>query len=68
MKAIGVKELSCVFVDKSRVADAEACAVVATRQYAKRQMTWFRNQLREEWQVIEKPAAAALDSSHPSSR
>jgi len=27
-------------------------ASAATRQYAKRQMTWFRNQMDESWERI----------------
>jgi tRNA dimethylallyltransferase len=28
-------------------------ATAATRQYAKRQYTWFRNQLSPGWEVVE---------------
>jgi tRNA dimethylallyltransferase len=33
----------------SRAAVIETAAA-ATRQYAKRQMTWFRNQMDESWE------------------
>lgn len=52
MKAIGVRELQGVIDGKFSVADAETQAVTATRQYAKRQMTWFRNQLGGGWLVM----------------
>ncbi|MGN6551282.1 MAG: tRNA (adenosine(37)-N6)-dimethylallyltransferase MiaA [Pararhizobium sp.] len=53
MKAIGVRELQGVIEGKFSVAEAEARAVAATRQYAKRQMTWFRNQLGPDWLALE---------------
>jgi len=53
MKAIGVRELGAV-LDGMMDADAAiARAKTATRQYAKRQMTWFRNQLGEDWQRVD---------------
>lgn len=52
MKAIGVREIeSWLKGDMSR-AQAVERSVIATRQYAKRQMTWFRNQFGDEWQRI----------------
>jgi len=32
--------------------DVLALGAAATRQYAKRQMTWFRNQMDESWERI----------------
>lgn len=49
MKAIGVPELADVTLGKKGVEEAMMLAKVATRQYAKRQSTWFRNQLGPEW-------------------
>jgi tRNA dimethylallyltransferase len=49
MKAIGVREFAPVLDDMSRLDEALVLAKTATRQYAKRQMTWFRNQLDETW-------------------
>ena len=49
MKAIGVPELARVTLGELRVEDAISLAKVATRQYAKRQSTWFRNQLGPQW-------------------
>lgn len=52
MKAIGVREISAFFAGEMTEAEANERAVIATRQYAKRQSTWFRNQLDESWRFI----------------
>ncbi len=52
MKAIGVPELTDAISGRSSMAEAIERAATATRQYAKRQSTWFRNQLGPEWQRI----------------
>ncbi len=58
MKAIGVREIAALLSDPAdRVVQIEA-AKAATRQYAKRQYTWFRNQLPATWESVE----AQLDS------
>ncbi len=49
MKAIGVPELAAMLAGESSAAEAVARAKTATRQYAKRQATWFRHQLGPEW-------------------
>ncbi len=46
MKAIGVPELSDYLDGKSSLEEAVAVAKLHTRQYAKRQLTWFRNRLK----------------------
>ena len=49
MKAIGVSQIVAMLsgeLDAERVREQGAAA---TRQYAKRQMTWFRNQMDESW-------------------
>jgi tRNA dimethylallyltransferase len=51
MKAIGVREFASVIRGTSSMEEALAAAKTATRQYAKRQMTWFRNQLDAGWAV-----------------
>lgn len=53
MRAIGVAELGNFLASKMSRADAVDAAIVATRQYAKRQRTWFRNQFGGEWTRIE---------------
>lgn len=45
LKIIGVRELLEVLEGKASFADASDRAKQATRNYAKRQLTWFRNQL-----------------------
>jgi tRNA dimethylallyltransferase len=49
MKAIGVRELAAVLRSEISLHEAAARAKMETRRYAKRQMTWFRNQMRD-WQ------------------
>ena len=54
MKAIGVREIADVL--EGRMAEEEAVerAIIATRQYAKRQRTWFRNRMGDwRWVVPE---------------
>ncbi len=52
MKAIGVRELQAADAGKLSVDAAIMQAKIATRQYAKRQSTWFRNQLGPHWQRL----------------
>ncbi|MCR4267133.1 tRNA (adenosine(37)-N6)-dimethylallyltransferase MiaA [Nitratireductor sp. ZSWI3] len=52
MKAIGVRDLGDALAGRQTLADAVARTKTATRQYAKRQMTWFRNQFGPEWTRI----------------
>ncbi len=57
MKAIGVREFAA-FLDGSASLEAAIERVAsATRQYAKRQSTWFRHQLGDGWQRVADPAA-----------
>jgi tRNA dimethylallyltransferase len=53
MKAIGVPELAGVLRGEAAIDAAMARAKAATRQYAKRQETWFRNQLGPDWERVE---------------
>ena len=57
MKAIGVRELGMAIEGLISLAEAQRLASIATRQYAKRQSTWFRNQLGPEWQRLTSPFA-----------
>ena len=61
MKAIGVRELAAAMDGETSLADAVERAKIATRQYAKRQATWFRHQLGPEWKRIR--SAQELDAS-----
>ncbi|RWF55810.1 MAG: tRNA (adenosine(37)-N6)-dimethylallyltransferase MiaA [Mesorhizobium sp.] len=49
MKAIGVRELQAAMAGELSFPEAIERAKIATRQYAKRQTTWFRHQLGPEW-------------------
>lgn len=49
MRAIGVRQLMAAQADEIGAAEALHLAQAATRQYAKRQYTWFRHQLPEDW-------------------
>ncbi|HQV04837.1 MULTISPECIES: tRNA (adenosine(37)-N6)-dimethylallyltransferase MiaA [unclassified Novosphingobium] len=53
MRAIGVPELSALLAGEISRDEAAARGAQATRNYAKRQFTWFRNQPPPEWQRIE---------------
>lgn len=49
MKAIGVPEFAAHARGEIDAGTALQLAAISTRQYAKRQSTWFRNQLGPEW-------------------
>src|SRR3546814_20455701 len=49
MRAIGVPELAAYVRDEIDLETAAAAARQATRNYAKRQLTWFRNQPPASW-------------------
>tara|TARA_A100001391_G_scaffold202702_2_gene192991 strand:- start:3544 stop:4503 length:960 start_codon:yes stop_codon:yes gene_type:complete len=49
MRAIGVPELGEVLRGRLSMADAIVNGMQATRNYAKRQYTWLRNQLPADW-------------------
>ncbi|NDV85490.1 tRNA (adenosine(37)-N6)-dimethylallyltransferase MiaA [Aurantimonas aggregata] len=52
-RAIGVDELGAVIDGALDIATARELAVTRTRQYAKRQETWFRHQFGPDWQRLE---------------
>src|SRR3546814_1702078 len=61
MRAIGVPELAAYVRDEIDLETAAAAARQATRNYAKRQLTWFRNQPPESWsRAASAEEAAAL--------
>ncbi len=57
MKAIGVREIGDWLAGRSSREEAIERASIATRQYAKRQRTWFRNRM-SDWRWID-PAGGA---------
>lgn len=52
MKAIGVSQIAALLRGEMTPDQVIETASAATRQYAKRQMTWFRNQMDESWERI----------------
>jgi tRNA dimethylallyltransferase len=59
MKAIGVRQIGDYLAGRTSLEAAKAAISVETRQYAKRQMTWFRNRMRN-WRQLD----ATLDLDH----
>ncbi|MBM7048184.1 MULTISPECIES: tRNA (adenosine(37)-N6)-dimethylallyltransferase MiaA [Rhizobium] len=55
MKAIGVSQIAAMLRGEMTREDVLETGAAATRQYAKRQMTWFRNQMDESWERISQP-------------
>lgn len=55
MKAIGVKELIDFIKKKTDLPTATERILLATRHYAKRQMTWFRHQMPKDAQILLAP-------------
>jgi tRNA dimethylallyltransferase len=53
MRAIGVREIAAFLHGKTTRDAALAAGKIATRQYAKRQYTWFRRQPPEGWPRFE---------------
>lgn len=51
-KAIGVSQIAAMLGGEMTRPEVIEKAAAATRQYAKRQMTWFRNQMDESWQRL----------------
>lgn len=50
MKAIGVSQIAAMLDGAMSREDVLEKGAAATRQYAKRQMTWFRNQMDGSWE------------------
>ena len=65
MKAIGVPELAAYLRGDTSLAHAIAAAQVSTRQYAKRQYTWFAHQPPEDWPRFTSPidGPGAMDAA-----
>jgi tRNA dimethylallyltransferase len=53
MRAIGVGEIGDLLAGKVSESEAIAAGQLATRQYAKRQYTWFANQAPATWERVE---------------
>ena len=61
MRAIGVPEIKALLEGDLSRAEAIAAGQLATRQYAKRQYTWFRNQLPQSWPRADNKTIADYD-------
>ena len=59
-QAIGVREIADWLAGRATREEAVARAKIATRQYAKRQFTWFRNQPPPDWRRTSETATEAL--------
>lgn len=59
MRAIGVREIAAFLHGDLGREQALAAGRIATRQYAKRQYTWFRRQPPADWPRFEAPLEAA---------
>lgn len=55
MRAIGVPEIAAYLRSETSRNEMIAAGQLATRQYAKRQYTWFRNQPPADWHRFERP-------------
>jgi tRNA dimethylallyltransferase len=55
MRAIGVREIAAWLQGEFERDEMLETGRLATRQYAKRQYTWFRHQLPAQWRRIEEP-------------
>ena len=53
MRAIGVPEIAAYLDGSLSLEQAELAGAQATRNYAKRQYTWLRNQLPVDWPRVE---------------
>ncbi len=51
MKAIGVRELLAHLKSEITLDEARSLAQIATRQYIKRQLTWWRGQMAD-WEIV----------------
>lgn len=54
-QGIGYKEFQGYFEGKKSLEQVKEEIVIHSRQYAKRQMTWFRHQMNVTWFDLEKP-------------
>lgn len=52
MKAIGVSQIAAMLAGEVTRGEVLEKGAAATRQYAKRQMTWFRNQMDDSWERL----------------
>ncbi|MBI5397230.1 MAG: tRNA (adenosine(37)-N6)-dimethylallyltransferase MiaA, partial [Verrucomicrobia bacterium] len=58
-QALGYKEVMAHLRGETSLADTIALVKTRTRQFAKRQLTWFRHQARVEWVRVAADGSAA---------
>lgn len=64
-KAIGVRELTAVLQQKMQLPDALAAMQQATRNYAKRQQTWFQNRFLSKEKATGRPVLVLEQQNKP---
>lgn len=64
MQAIGYRQLAAHLAGESSLEEARTGIVRATRRYAKRQLSWFRNRTPARWFVREESGGAGRDALH----
>jgi len=68
MKAIGVREIGAYLEGRASLEQTVRDAVVATRQYAKRQRTWFRHQFRSDLRIDAQFSESGFEEIFPKIR
>ncbi|MEQ8194232.1 MAG: tRNA (adenosine(37)-N6)-dimethylallyltransferase MiaA [Rhodospirillales bacterium] len=65
MKAVGVPELLAHVAGKAPLDQSVKMAKQATRNFAKRQLTWFRNQLEQNHTISEQFSESVFEKNFP---
>lgn len=68
LQAIGYRDLVACLDGEKSVVDAREAIVRATRRYAKRQLTWFRNQTPARWFDASSPGLVDAVLAHVDAR
>ncbi|MEQ8397820.1 tRNA (adenosine(37)-N6)-dimethylallyltransferase MiaA [Thalassobaculum sp.] len=68
MKALGVPQIAAFLDGRASLDEAVRTSVTATRQYAKRQRTWFRHQFRSDYRIDAKFSESAFEKIFPKIR
>jgi tRNA dimethylallyltransferase len=58
LRAVGYRQVWAHLAGRISYEDMVDQAIVATRRYAKRQMTWLRAEINGKWFVAEDPSVA----------
>jgi tRNA dimethylallyltransferase len=68
LRAVGYRQVWAFLAGRISYEDMVNQAIVATRRYAKRQMTWLRAEINGKWFVAEAPGVAERLRLHLHSR